>query len=350
VTGAQEAFRAQLQNLVVQVLNRYWDLVAETQTLKSTQRSLEVSQKFLEDTRNQIEVGVLARVALPRAQAEVASRQQDLVLAQMDVRQRENSLKELLSRTEDPMLEAAQIVPLDQIQIPETDNLPSVRELVARARAQRPDVAIAKINDDAAEISLLGTQNSLLPTALAFGSAWDAGVAGTPQLSGGKANNFFVGGFGTALGQVFRRNFPNERGGAYISIPLYNRQAQGDYGIDQLQFRKSQLSGQKDSKQIEVDISNQVIGLRQARARYTAAVNTRTLQEQLLKAEQDKFNFGISSVNNIIQAQRALVSTQSAEVTALASYSQARVAMDQLLGETLEVNHVSLAEGLSGRK
>ena len=78
-------------------------------------------------------------------------------------------------------------------------------------------------------------------------------------------------------------------------------------------------------------------------------MNTRTLQEQLLAADQEKFSSGIATFNDIINDQRALVTAQISEVNALAAYAHARVSLDQTLGETLERNNVTLDEGLSGR-
>src|SRR5207244_7241156 len=120
-------------------------------------------------------------------------------------------------------------------------------------------------------------------------------------------NPYFVGGNATALGQVFRRNFPNESASVSLSIPLWNRQAQGDYGIDQIQLRQSAVQGKRDRNQIAVDISNQVIALKQARARYNIAVESRQLREQLLKAEQEKFAFGKATITGLITAQRGMV-------------------------------------------
>jgi outer membrane protein len=98
-----------------------------------------------------------------------------------------------------------------------------------------------------------------------------------------------------------------------------------------------------------VSISNQMIALRQARARYRTAVDTRVLQEQLLEKEQQMFSFGTATITDVVNSRRSLLTAQLAEVTALASYSRARVALDQTLGETLEVNHVSVDEALAGR-
>ncbi|MCX6628465.1 MAG: TolC family protein [Candidatus Solibacter sp.] len=332
-TGAsQEQFRSQLLNLVANVLNSYWDLVSASDELKA------------------IAAGAIPRVELSRAAAEVATRRQDLVVSQANLRQRENALKEMLVRTPDAAVEAAEILTLDRIEIPEADDLPGLRQLVATAMAKRPDVAVAKLRDQTAEMSLTGTENPLLPSVQVTGQTFNRGVAGTPQVSsGGSPNPYFVGGYGTALGQIFRRNFPNYSAGVSLSVPLGNRTAQGDYGIDQLQFRQSQLSGQRDTNAIVVDISARMSALRQARARHAAAVNTRTLQEQLLAADRQKFSSGMATFNDIIRDQRALVAAQISEVNALAAYAHARVSLDQTLGETLERNNVTLEEGLSGR-
>jgi outer membrane protein TolC len=350
-TGASlESFRSQLLDLVANVLNSYWDLVTAGDEWKARQRSQENAQKFYEDTQKEIAAGAIPRVELARAAAEVATRRQDLVVAQANLRQRENSLKEMLVRTPDAAVDAAEILALDRIEIPDTDDLPRLRQLVATAMAKRPDVAVAKLRDQTAEISLAGTENPLLPSVQVTGQTFNRGVAGTPQVSsGGSPNPYFVGGYGTALGQILRRNFPNYSADVSFSAPLGNRTAQGDYGIDQLQFRQSQLTGQRDTNAIVVDISARMSALRQARARHSAAVNTRTLQEQLLAADREKFSSGIATFNDIINDQRALVVAQISEVNALAAYAHARVSLDQTLGETLERNQVSLDEGLSGR-
>jgi len=43
-----------------------------------------------------------------------------------------------------------------------------------------------------------------------------------------------------------------------------------------------------------------------------------------------------------------LVGAQETEVAMLSAYSHARVGLDQVLGQTLEVNHVSVGQALQG--
>lgn len=348
LTTSRESFRASLVNLVTSVLNLYWDYVAANDELKLRERAVALTEKFVEDTKYEISIGAIAGVELPRAQADLASRRQDLTIAQATLRQRGIVLKEALSHTEDPALEAAQIVPVDHIEVPADETpLPPLRDLVAEAMQKRPDVRVSKLNDQTQEINLAGTTNPLLPSLGVTLQTFNRGVAGEPQASGGTPNAYFVGGYGSALGQIFRRNFPNNYAAVNFSAPVHNRQAQGDYGIDQLQYRQSQLSGQRSDNQIVVDISSQVAALRQARARYATARNTRQLQEQLLEAER-KRSYGPQTFNYIMTDQRALLAAQLSEGNAAASYVRARVALDQVLGDTLEKNRITVDEGLNG--
>src|SRR5262249_42143640 len=148
--ASREIFRSQLLNLVATVANLYWDLVAAHDDLQAKQQTRDVAEKFLEDTRTRIRFGEVAGFDVFRAQAELSSRSQEVAIAEGRVRQGEVVLKDALSRNglEDATLDSAEVVPLDRIQVPEADDLPPLRDLVNKALAQRPDMALAKINDE----------------------------------------------------------------------------------------------------------------------------------------------------------------------------------------------------------
>ena len=348
VKGSLEIFRSQLFNIVVNTLNQYWDVVAANDELAARRHSLEIAQKFRDDTAREIAAGALPRVEGPRAESEASSRQMDLLDAQQNLDTRVVALKQMFSRSDDPALDSAEIVPLDHIEVPAVEELPPLRQLLRDALENRPDVAVSKIRDMTTEMNLSGTTNPLLPSLQVQGVLQNRGVGGTP-VPGQGVNPYFIGGYGNALGQIFRRNFPTEQGAVGLSVPFGNRQAQADYGVDQLQYRQGEITSQRDLNNIVVAISSQMNALQQARSRYTAAKDTRVLQEQLLAAEQEKFSSGLSTFNNLIADQRLLVTSQISEVNAKASYAHARISLDQVLGETLSKNHISLDEALAGK-
>jgi len=194
----------------------------------------------------------------------------------------------------------------------------------------------------------MGTRNGLLPTLVVIAGTSQSGLAGTRQHTT-SSGDYFVGGFGTAMGQVLRRNFPTERVGVFAQTSLGNNTAQADNAIDQLEYRQTELGWQKTQSRVEVDVQNAVTALKQARARVEAAAKMLTLQQALYDAEQRKFDLGASIPQNVIQAQRDLAAAQASEVNARLSYSNARTALDQTLGRTLEANGISVAEAKGGR-
>ena len=352
-TGASiESFRSQLLNLVAGVLNSYWDLVSADDELQARRRSQANAQKFFEDTQKEIAAGAIPRVEISRAAAEVATRRQDLVVSEANLRQRGNALKELLVRVPDPAVEAAEIIALDRIQIPDNDDLPPLRTMVTTAMAKRPDVMLAAMRDQTSEISLAGTANPLLPTVQVTAQTFNRGVAGTPQVngSGSPPNPYFVGGYGTALGQVFRRNFPNYSAGVSISAPLGNRT-----GARRLRHRPAYSTANRSSRRSATSTPSWWT-FRRAwrrcgnRARAIRRRWTRvSCRSNCWPSDRSKFASGMATFTDIINDQRALVVAQISEVNALSAYAHARVSLDQTLGETLERNGVTLDEGLSGK-
>jgi outer membrane protein len=352
LNSADLTFRGQVIAVVVNVLDLYYGLAADYEDVKAKQSAVAVAQQFYQNNKKQVELGTMAPLDITTAEAQVASSQQDLVTSQTTLQQGEVQLKNVLSRTGlgDPLLREVQIIPIDRIVVPEKDNLPPLKDLVARALASRTDIALEKVNLTNARVSALATENGVLPTLEGLATLRQAGLAGPVNPNGIEpADPYFVGGIGNALGQVFHRNFPTQNGGAFFSATIHNQTAQADYAIDQLQLRQSELQNQKDRNEIVVDVSNQVTGLQQARVRYEAAVKNRVLEQQLLEAEQKKFSLGASTTFLVVTQQRDLATAQSNEVAALVAYSNARVALDQTVGTVLDENHISIQEALSGR-
>ena len=160
---------------------------------------------------------------------------------------------------------------------------------------------------------------------------------------------YFVGGFGAALAQIFRRNFPNYSIGFNLNIPLRNRSAQSDYIRDSLNLRQTEIRQRQQVNQIRVDVQNGQIGVTQARVRYLAAQKSRVLQEQTLDAEQKKYALGASTIFLVIQAQRDLATAQGNEVAAMSAYSRAKVQLELVTGQTLKANNIGIDEATKGK-
>src|SRR5215471_18255142 len=349
-------FQQQVATTVSAVLNLYWDLVSFNEDVRIKQQALETAQKLYDDNQKQVELGTLPGIEVTRAAAQVSASKEDLLIAQTNVAQQEIVLKNALSRTgiASARLDEVHIVPLETIMVPEKEeDQRSTADLIDYALGHRPEIEKTRINLESSQINAAGTKNALLPNLSAFVDVANNGLAGDPNplntIPGNVPAPSIVGGYGTFLGQIFRRHYPNYSAGFSLNIPFRNRAPQADYVADQLQLRQNELQLQRASSQVRVEVRNVVIGLQQARARYETAVATRVLAEQTLDAEQNRFKFGESTPAAVIQAQRDLAGFQSGEVQAMANYTHAKIAFDQALGQTLEINGISIDEAQAGQ-
>ncbi|HEX5228505.1 MAG TPA: TolC family protein [Bryobacteraceae bacterium] len=352
--GSELWLKVQVITTVSSVLNLYWDLVSFNEDLRIKQDALNTAQQLFEGNQKQVELGTLPAIEATRAEAEVSAAKEALLIAQTNVAQQETVLKNALSRNGivNPTLDEVHLVPLDHITVPAKEDLKPTGELVRLALDQRPEIAKAKIDIESRLINLGGSKNTLRPVLQAFFELTNNGLSGPANPASPSylvPPPAFVGGYGNLLSQIFSRDFPNYSAGFSLNIPFRNRVAQADYVADQLALRQSQLQYQKAVSQIRVDVKNAVVGLQQARARYEATVATRSLAQQTLEAEQNRFRFGESTIATVVQARRDLANDQSAEVESMANYTHAKIAFDEAVGQTMDVNNISMDEATAGR-
>lgn len=348
--------KLQVVTTVSAVLNLYWDLVAFNDDVRIKEQALEIARKLLEDNKRRVQEGALPELEVTRAAAQVSQSEENLLISRTNLAQQETVLKNALSRTgvQDPAFDALRVVPLDSIQVPKQDEIRPVQDLIQKAVTDRPEIAQSKINLTNSKINAQGTKNSLLPSLGVFADLNNSALGGAANTlyNGccGPIDPYFIGGAGGNLLQILRRDFPNYSAGFQFTIPLRNRAAQADYATDQLKLRTQELQLQRTLNQIRVEVKNAVIGLQQARVRYETALNTRQLAEQSLDAEQKRFQFGAtgSDVTTVILAQQDLANDQALEVQAMAAYTHAKIAFDQAVGDTLDVNHIKWEEAVSG--
>ncbi len=338
-------FKQQVITTVTAALNLYWDLVSFDQDLKAKQQEVATADQLLKNNQDQVRIGTLAEIEVTRAQSQLYAARQDLVISETNRLQQETVLKNALSRvgvgTSD--LADVHVIPVDTFTMPAKEEAMPINDLVADAVKNRVEIQQTDINLESDNIDLVGIKNSLKPTLQVFAEVTNNGLSGLGNVPG------FSGGYGTLLGEIFRRNYPNYSAGLSLNIPLRNRAAQSDYTTSLINIRQNELARQKQLNQVRVDVQNAVIGVQQARVRYDAAVEARKLSQATFDADKKKYDLGAGTPYQVVQDQRDLSSAESSEAQAMANYSHARIAFDQALGRTLEVNHISMAEAMVGR-
>ena len=92
---SEESARATVIQTLANVRNAYWDLVFAQSAVDVAQRATELADKLVEDNQARVEVGTLAPLDIVQAQAEAATRRQNLAAAEAAAQTAELALEAL---------------------------------------------------------------------------------------------------------------------------------------------------------------------------------------------------------------------------------------------------------------
>jgi outer membrane protein len=377
---ADLAFVNQAIITVTNTINAYWELVYARENVKVQQQAVAVSEKLFNDNKKQLEIGTMAPLDVTRAESEVASDRQNLIVAQTTQLQDEQVLKNAMSKN--PLaanLINVEIIPSDLPTPPAATESASFEDAIKEAFVKRPDLQEQLLNLKNSGIDVHATANALLPTLTlngqysSSGLAGNSNITGTPVVSSGapivdsngtpvtiigpagvpipifqsSTTTPVVGtsqqGFGNAQNQIFTNQFPGYFASLNLYLPLRNRSAQADNARAMLTQRQLETQLQQLKNAALLDVRITYIALEQDRARVDAAIKARELQRQTFEAEQKKYTLGASTVYNVILTQRDYVTAEGVELRALADLNEAKANFERAVGRTLEVNRVTIA-------
>ena len=341
-------FEQQLIATVYGVIRLYTDLVALNEDVKVKAEAVSLAERLFADTKSQVDEGTLAPVEMTRANAALFSGRQELINARGLLEEQEAILKSVLTKTgnQDPEVQAARIIPTDSLTIPEKEEIQTIQDLLAAAIANRPDLNQAGLQVENSEIGLKGSRNALRPQMDLVGVVQNNGLAGAVNPLSPTPDAALVGGYGTALDQIFTRKFPTYGIGVQVTLPIRNRIAEADLARDEIQLKQSQIRMRQLQNQARLEVEDALIAMRRARSSHEAAVQARVLQEESLAAEQAKFEVGASTSFFVIQYESLLAQAKSTEVAAKSAYVKARAALQRATGTILSEHQISTSSAL----
>jgi outer membrane protein TolC len=364
LTVADLNFKTQVIATVKNVIDLYWDLVSLNDNLKAKQKALEIAEKLYQDNRKRLAIGAVAPIDIVQAEAGAETAQLDLRQAGAQLLQQELIVKSALTRSgvDSVSIMDAHIIPTDGIQVPESEAVQPIQDMVAEALADRPELKASAINMENSRINMKGVKNAMRPGLDVYLNLQNNGLAGdpntipipiasdgTPLFSRSAPNSYFNGNWGTVFSQVLGRNFPTYSLGFNLNVPLRNTAQRADMIKNQLDYRQAEIDAKQAENSVRLNVVNARIALEQARAAYETAVKARKLQEQTFAGTQRKYQMGTATFTDVALLQRDVVTSQTAETNALNGYIKARNNLDMVLGRLLEINHVDIQEAYKGK-
>lgn len=314
-------------SILAQVRNAYWELVYAEQAVEAARASLDLANKLVADNRARVEIGSMAPIDVVQAQAEQATRRQQVVTAEATLRNNELALKRLIVRGTDDELWPATIKPVDRPVV--TAQPVDLEGAVKNALSMRTDLTVARRNLESADITLRSLNNQTMP-ALNFVTQVDltgrggVGVSRIDPITGEiiapPTTGYWdalrnIGGF-EAPTWNFRLNF---------SYPLGTSTAKANLARQRLIRQQTEATIKTTELQIATEVTAAALAVRNSLEAMQAAEQSRILSEQRLNAVQSKFDVGMSTNYEVVQAQRDLNDARNSELRQQLNYQKALI-------------------------
>ena len=327
----------QLDSVVTQTLrnvrNAYWDLSYAINNLKAQQESLALSRQSLKDNQKRVEIGTMAPIDIVQAQAEVATNESSVIVAEAAIKQAQDQLRALIL---DPATPEFWTVAFEPSDAPSFDaRAIDLDAAVRKALDQRSDVRAAKNSLEQSDINIKYYSNQIKPDVNANIGYNPIGVGGT-QLSavdfstiatGGSPTRTIIAdrGFGSVLGDVFQSQYPTWTFGITVGYPLGANTARANLARVKLEYDQAQAQLKNMQMQVTTQVRQVARDVQTNQQRVQSARASRQLQEKKLEAEEKKLAAGMSSPFFVVQAQRDLSLARTVEIRAIADYNKSLV-------------------------
>ena len=314
------------------VRNAYYDLTYALGNLAVQNQSLDLARQSLKDNRARVEIGTMAPLDIVQAEAEVATREESVILAEAAIDRAQDTLRALVFNPTGADFWTARIEPTEAVTFQPTTV--DIEGAVKKALGQRTDMVAARKNLEANDVNIRYFKNQSLPDVNASVN-YNARATGGLAVTRGRdpVTGFPTGAILTQVEQSFLSTLGNTFAGDF---PGWSLQVDIAYPIgkstQEAQLTRARLQNTQAERQIqslELQVTTQVREYgRQVQTnakRVDATRSSRVLAERRLEAEEKKYQAGMTSSFFVLQAQRDLNVARNSELLALVEYAKSVV-------------------------
>jgi outer membrane protein TolC len=309
------------------VRNSYWELVFARASLEVQRQSLQLALESLRNTRARVEIGTMAPIDIVEAEAEVATREEAVIVAEASIETAEDTLRTMVYNPAAPDFWTldieTQAVPLF------TPKPVDVDAAVVRAIQNRTDLRRSRTALDATDVNIRYLSNQTLPDISASLNYGLTGLGGTQFIRGDGFPGPIIGekarGFGPVLGDIFYNTYPAWTLSLNFSYPLGTSQQEAGLAKAKLQYKQAETEIRNNELRVVTEVRSVGRQVRTNQRRVETTNSARQLAERRLEAEEQKFAAGTSTSFLVFQAQRDLALAQNNELRAILDYNRSVV-------------------------
>ena len=310
----------------------YLNLIGAIEGKKVAEENMKIAQQSLEQSKARVKVGQSPQIEIIQSEAQVASNEEQLILADAQIGTAEDQLRSLILDPSRPDYWQVHLVPTETPRL--TPREIDGQQVIANALANRLDLVALKRGIDITNLNLSLGKNSTLPSvdlALSYSSQGTAGTqfeygSGFPPPIIGRNDRPWS----NALADTFIGEFPTWSLGVTVSYPIGRTASEVAYAQGQVQKRQQQLSLEELQLQIVGQVRDAIRQVTNSFQRVQATETFRRAAEQQLEAEQRRFAVSMSTILDLQVRQTQLATARTAELNAILSYNRALIVLDRV--------------------
>jgi outer membrane protein TolC len=344
--AAEAAYRQTVLQTLYDVEEAYWNLVFSLEDLKVKRQSLDLARDLLERNKRERAIGTLAAIEITTAESEVATREADILQAEVLARNSEDTLRTLIGVKARDADIVGPIVPTDGPAVEKRDL--DVETALAQAAAGRPEIEIARLDVKGRSFDLSYARNQLLPSLSLDLSYWSPGVSGTQILYQddnpltGIVVGRVPGGSANAMRDALRFKYKNWSVDLTLAIPLSAVFTRAAAATARAKLEGARLKLEQAEEQVFIEVRTAVRDVETNVKRVEAYAAAKGLAAKKLDAEEKKLKAGMARNYDVVLAQRDLAAARSAELRARVDYILSVARLDRATGSSLERRNITL--------
>lgn len=302
VAAAQAEAEAARNSVADTVARAYVNAVRAEAALHTAQANLTLAESLRKLALDQKEAGTGTAIEVLRAEVQMANERQRQTLLGNELRRAHLHLARLLNIGMEKELELT-----DPLGLPDA-NLPALEEALKAAIENRKDLSAQTLRELAARRSHSAVKWERLPSVQAFG---DYGAIGLDVESA-----------------VATRAF-----GATLRVPIFDGGRRDARRADAaISLRQDELRTQDLRKQVELEVRLALDSIASASAQVKVADEGIQLAERELAQAQRRYQGGVTSNIEVVDAQTRTERARDNRVMALFQYNQARIDLASAMG------------------
>jgi outer membrane protein TolC len=290
--------------------------------------------------RVRVDVGTLAPLELVQSEVGIATREEEIILADATVAQAEDDLRRLMHIEPGPLWDV-HIVPTTAAEREPTEI--DLDAAIAIALERRPEVRNQQLRNDILDLESRFFRNQLRPrldVTARYGYNGIGGDLRDPETGAVVS----PGGLSDAVDQLSDRLFDGWRIDLVFGYPLQNRTARARKAIADLDLEQGRQELTELEENIAMEVRTAVRGVRTTLQQIESTGASRVLAERNLEAERKRYENGLSTSFQVLEIQEDLSAARSREVTAIASFRRALAEYWRATGRIMEVAGVEFSD------